>query len=369
MPKIKAFEFISPDKWRFLNNAEVEQAAGRATEFVERHFDIDNLEQHIEEYLRQWVLAQLTETYHYPENWLWVTNSAKRNANVVLKDENNRSIALVAARFFGESELDFEQAGHQLQSDLEEIETVRFGIVTDGRRIAFLCRNTDDQIGDYRTIADFPEYEDLKKCLETNQLPKLAVSTSQKFQKLPTPKPQPKSAKALVNEQPNKNRRFSLFSPKSKSYASDRRAIAVVLGAVLLILLGAWYITKSEPIASGQSPEKAAAVEPERNERTTIRTASPSVLSDKPVASSTVPSGHGATSSRSQKSSRQSPMRELEPDGTIKLNREEISVMQNRPIVMAPSTRNTQSKVGPPVSTSETQSSNRKIIRLPSQSY
>ena len=370
MPKIKAFEFISPDKWRFLNNAEVEQAAARATEFVERHFNIDNLEHHIEEYLRQWILVQLTAVYHYPENWLWLTNSSKRNANIVIKDENNRSIALVAARFFGESDLDFEQAGHQLQSDLEEIETVRFGIVTDGRRIAFLCRNTDDQIGDYRTIADFPEYSDLKKYLETNQLPKLAVSTTQKFQKLPTPKSQPKSAAVNTNEQqPNKNRRLSFFAPKSKSYTSNRRAIAVVLGTVVLILLGAWYITKSEPIASGQSSEKAI-TEPESEKSTVKNAASPSVLPDKPVISSVAPSGGRAVSSRPQKSSRQNPMRELEPDGTIKLNREEMSVMQSRPIMMAPSSRNTQSKVATQgSSTSETQSSNRKIIRLPSQSY
>ena len=371
MPKIKPFEFISPDKWRFLNNAEVEQAAHRATEFVERHFNIDNLEHHIEEYLRQWILVQLTEVYHYPENWLWLTNSAKRNANVVIKDENNRRVALVAARFFGESDLDFEQAGHQLQNDLEEIETVRFGIVTDGRRIAFLCRNTDDQIGDYRTIADFPEYSDLKRYLETNQPPKLPVSTNQKFQKLPPPKSQAKPVVASISDQPKKKTRFSLFAPQSQSYGSDRRAIAVVCGAVLLILLGAWYVTKSEPIASGQTAENAAATESERIDQTAVRMAAPIILPDKsPVNSASASSGRASSVSRPQKSSRRILLRELESDGTIKLNREEISVMQSRPIMMAPSTRNTQSKTVPSVSsTSEAQSSNRKIIRLPSQSY
>ncbi|MEP6924738.1 MAG: hypothetical protein ABI954_09760 [Pyrinomonadaceae bacterium] len=347
MAKFHGFEFISPDKWLFMNNAEVEKAAQRAAEYAERNFNFDNLEQHIEEYLRQWALAQLIEVYGYPENWLWLAKASKRNANIVIKDETNRSLALVAARYFGDSDLEFEQAGHDLQSDLEDIETVRFGIVTDGRRIAFLCKNSDEQIGDYKTIADFPNYLEFKSYLETNQLPALPATTH-KFQKLPAPKRSSKPVSATVSQATEKMEPPATVSSKFQLNRSNRRTIAAILGMVLLILLGAWYITRSEPRVNGQTSAS--------DEIQTEKTDSPNLKTNEPLDKSPSISrrqGHNAP--------KQTERRAIDLDGRVILNRKDMSVMQSRPTVI-PSSGKPEPKVAQPTSTLP---SNRKIIAQP----
>lgn len=348
MAKFHGFEFISPDKWLFLNNAEVEKAAHRAAEYAERNFYFDNLEQHIEEYLRQWALAQLISVYGYPENWFWLANTSKRNANIVLKDETNRTLALVAARYFGDSDLEFEQAGHNLQSDLEDIETVRFGIVTDGRRIAFLCKNSDEQIGDYKTIADFPDYLDFKSYLDTNQLPKLPA-TNHKFQKLPAPQRSSKPISATVSSQAVEKVEFSDASSKFQFNSLNRRTIAAVLGTVLLILLGAWYITRSEPRVNGQTAASGAETQTEKS-NAHLKSMAPS---DKP---SSVPRRQGRNALK------QNERREIDLEGRIILNRKDISVMQSRSPVNPNSGTPEPKGATPPASTLP---SNRKIIRQP----
>lgn len=362
MSKINGFELISPDKWRFLNNAEVEQAAQRAAEFHKRNFHFDNLEYHIEEYLRQWGLAQLIERYGYPENWLWLSNASKRNANIVIKDESNRSLALVAARYFGESDLDFEQAGHELQSDLEDIETVRFGIVTDGRRIAFLCKTSDDQIGDYQTIADFPEFKDLKRYVETNQLPDLPPTT-QRFQKLPAPKRPAKLKSVAPLGQLADKSDFPIASGTSVSNNFSRRTIAAILGAVLLVLLGAWYITRSEPRVNGQDYAAETNTKTEKDSQTNVKT---SVVQTAPQIRS---SGNSVTASRRQRSGaskhNESPSG-ADSNDSLKLNSQEFSVMQTRSLGASPSSRTSkQSKAVTPPPAVSAESSNRKIIKQP----
>lgn len=365
MAKINGFEFISPDKWRFLNNAEVEKAALRAAEYDKRNFHFDNLEYHVEEYLRQWGLTQLIEVYGYPENWLWLANASKRNANIVIKDENNRSLALVAARYFGESDLEFEQAGHALQSDLENIETVRFGIVTDGRRIAFLCKNADEQIGDYKTITDFPVYLQLKNYVETNQLPDLSTTTH-KFQKLPAPKHFVKTnAGTSLSELAVKNYDDASVALANNSRSVNRRTIAAVLGAALLVLLGAWYITRSEPRADAQSSPfkddtvQAAENKDQPNSKTSIQNA----VTVKPLAA---PNNSAPSRRQNPNSLTQSAPRETDATGALKLNRQELNVMQNQPVGAAPSSRKAPPKTTvSSAQTAETLPPNRKIIRQP----
>lgn len=186
--KFRAFELIAPDKWLFSSSAEVQKSAARAAEFAARNFKFENLEHHVAEYLRQWIAAELIENYGYPENWLWMT-SGKRNANLAVKDGENQLLALIAAGYFGDSDADFEQAVQDLQNDLSTYETARFGIVTDGKRIAFPLRS---EAGFFEKAVDFPAFNELKIFDEMGFYPKIK-QTTQKFQKLPT-------AKHLVEE-------------------------------------------------------------------------------------------------------------------------------------------------------------------------
>lgn len=343
MAKINGFEFISPDKWRFLKDAAVEQAAQRAAEYEKRNFHFDNLEHHVEEYLRQWGLMQLIEVYGYPENWLWLSNASKRNANIVIKDENNRSLALVAARYFGETDLDFEKAGHELQSDLEDIETVRFGIVTDGRRIAFLCKNVDEQIDDYKTIADFPVYQELRKYVETNQFPELPA-TAHKFQKLPAPKVSLKTNPSLNSGQSVAEDPIVVSAFNSKSF--NRRTFAAILSAVLLILLGAWYITRSEPRADAQvSPFREINQPPENSDKTIIKSPGQNAAADKPVSVTSISPARQPRRTTQNVVRQSAAPREIASDGTLKLNQQDINAMQSRPTGASPSSRSAQSKI------------------------
>jgi len=60
---IKPFYKISPDKWLLTNNSDV--AAAQTKAIANPEMD----ETHIEEYVRQWVLKELIDTYSYPADW------------------------------------------------------------------------------------------------------------------------------------------------------------------------------------------------------------------------------------------------------------------------------------------------------------
>ena len=61
--KLKEFYKVDPNKWYFLDNNDVLEAKRRALA------DPSANETVIEEYVRQWILNELVETYSYPRDW------------------------------------------------------------------------------------------------------------------------------------------------------------------------------------------------------------------------------------------------------------------------------------------------------------
>lgn len=55
---------IPPDQWLLTSNADIAAAYTKAVG------DSSKDERHIEEYVRQWILKELIESYKYPVAWL-----------------------------------------------------------------------------------------------------------------------------------------------------------------------------------------------------------------------------------------------------------------------------------------------------------
>ncbi len=62
--KLKEFYRIPPSEWLFQDNPDVLAARKRA------EVDLTATEETIEEYVRQWVLLEIIETYNYPKEWI-----------------------------------------------------------------------------------------------------------------------------------------------------------------------------------------------------------------------------------------------------------------------------------------------------------
>lgn len=63
MPKIRPFYLIKPDDWLCKNHSYV------AAEYRKAKDNPQSNEYHIEEYVRQWMLRELINTYNYPHEW------------------------------------------------------------------------------------------------------------------------------------------------------------------------------------------------------------------------------------------------------------------------------------------------------------
>lgn len=363
MAKTRAFEFISPENWRFLNNAEVAATRLKAEELSKRQFDFANLEAHCEEYLRQWILRELIEIYQYPEDWLWIGGDVKRNANVLIKNEANQTLALVAARYFGETDLEFEKACQDLQSDLEEIGSVQFGLVTDGKRIAFLSKPQTDSIADYQAIEDFPSFAELKAFGETGQFPQIPLAAMQ-FKVLPAQKA-PVKAAAPIKQIPavaqakksTLNLPESAFPPVKKS-----RSNAGVWLCLVALVIGAGFVWHYLNRSSAQTPVAADSKSENKLPETKtsdLKTISPGILPDKTGGAQKVqaPQVNHSKSARSSTKPTQ-----YNDDGSIKLSREDDSLMRgsgmSNPSLKAPAPKTANQ-------TKQSKPDNRVIIAHP----
>jgi len=62
--KLKPYYKIPPKEWLCTSNGDV--AAAKRKAVAEKNKD----ERQIEEYVRQWVLSELCDSYNYPSDWL-----------------------------------------------------------------------------------------------------------------------------------------------------------------------------------------------------------------------------------------------------------------------------------------------------------
>lgn len=388
MAKIRAFEFITPDKWHFTHRAKVQLAVQKAKEFAAKNFQFENLEHQIDEYLRQWALRELIETYGYPETHIAVdellkTADSSKIVGIAIKNEKKEIVALVLTGYFGETDFDFENACHKLQSDLDSVGSAFFGMVTDGRRIACLVKSDGESITDYQTVADFPAFEEFQGFTHTGQFPALKAVT-QRFQKLPAPKAFSQNiepsvmAKAVKKSNASSPNYFKPAAAKANLPAAapkPRKSMASMAGFVaclaILGLGGAWYAGAFDkrPINAASQPATTTAKTDVDNVKVKVETnnAKPAAtIQNVPVKGPTTYEEFPTqTASRPEKRGKSG--RGVNSDGTIKLSDRDIAIMQTRPAAN-PNAKQTQSKVYTQPQTtaqSATMQKKRQVIQNP----
>lgn len=158
--KIRHFYRIPPEDWLFTTNADVAAAQRKAIENPQMD------ERDIEEYVRQWVLRELIETYGYPREWLGErivveesvpVATADKEADIALKNERGRPYIFIETKKAGLSDPTFERAERQLETYLSATHTATIGMLTDAHRVKVIRKKIDPN--DFEYIPDIPHYE------------------------------------------------------------------------------------------------------------------------------------------------------------------------------------------------------------------
>ncbi len=165
MAALGNFFLIEPDKWLFPSHGDVVEGKRRANEYFERHGTYEGAELIIEEFVRQWVLLQLFDSYKYPKDWLGERiiieepvkmGSSEKEADISIKNANHRTFLYIETKKRGISDEEFKEAERQLETYLASTHTATIGLVTDGDRIKTLRKKIDPN--DFEYIADLPAY-------------------------------------------------------------------------------------------------------------------------------------------------------------------------------------------------------------------
>ena len=160
--KINPFYRIQPENWVLTTNADVGAAQKRAMENPE----LD--EKNIEEYIRQWVLQELIDTYSYPKEWLGERiiveetvqmGTMKKEADISIKNERGKTYLYVETKSLGISDTEFLSAERQLEGYLSSTHTATIGIVTDGSPARTKVKVKKIDPNDFDYIPDIPSYE------------------------------------------------------------------------------------------------------------------------------------------------------------------------------------------------------------------
>lgn len=165
MAALGNFYLIEPDKWLFPSHGDVVEGKRRANEYFERHGTYNGAELSIEEFVRQWALLQLLDSYKYPKDWLGERiiieepvkmGSSEKEADISIKNANRRTFLYIETKKRGISDEEFKEAERQLETYFASTHTATIGLVTDGDRIRTLRKKIDPN--DFEYIADLPAY-------------------------------------------------------------------------------------------------------------------------------------------------------------------------------------------------------------------
>jgi type I restriction enzyme M protein len=165
MAAIGRFFLVPPENWLFPHHGDVLDGKRRAQEYLILHGSYERAEFEIEEFVRQWVLAQLLHEYKYPATWIGERiiieepvkmGSTEKEADVSIKNVNRRTFLYVEAKKRGIIEDEFTEAERQLETYLASTHTATIGMVTDGDRVRTLRKKIDPNDFDY--IPDLPAY-------------------------------------------------------------------------------------------------------------------------------------------------------------------------------------------------------------------
>lgn len=159
------FSLVTPDLWLFSGHGDVAEAKRRAEEYRSTRGTYDGADHVIEEFVRQWLLAQLLTTYNYPREWIGERiiieepvkmGSTEKAADISIKNANRRTFLYIEAKKRGISDDEFKEAERQLESYLASTHTATIGMVTDGDRVRTLRKKIDPN--DFEYIPDLPSF-------------------------------------------------------------------------------------------------------------------------------------------------------------------------------------------------------------------
>ncbi len=159
--KIKTFYAINPYKWLFLSNKAVEQAQQQALENGSIKPEENN------EYLRQWLLHELINTYGYPNDWILHRIDFEKTSNIDLIDQKiinmnisskKNNILILMVIFSNNSEkIDERTAEKELERILVNNSSATIGLVTNGIETRIIQKKLKSINFEY--ISDLPDYQ------------------------------------------------------------------------------------------------------------------------------------------------------------------------------------------------------------------
>lgn len=165
MPSTRPFQIIDPVDWLFASHGDVREAARRAEAWRAQHGTYEGAEMQIEEFVRQWALRELLDTFEYPAQWIGERivieeavrmGSTSKEADISIKNADRRTFLYVETKAMGVSDEEFAGAERQLESYLSATHTATIGMVTDGRRVRTVRKKIDPN--DFEYITTLPSY-------------------------------------------------------------------------------------------------------------------------------------------------------------------------------------------------------------------
>jgi type I restriction enzyme M protein len=184
MSRVGSFYTVPPNDWLFATHGDVIEAKRRAALWHDVHGTYVGAEDSIEEFVRQWALAQLVAAYGYPKEWIGERiiieepvkmGSGEKQADISLRNANRRTFLYVETKAASASEQEFREAERQLESYLASTHTATIGMVTDGKRVRCVRKKVDPN--DFEYIPDIPGQEGgtALKARLVRELPKLGA--------------------------------------------------------------------------------------------------------------------------------------------------------------------------------------------------
>lgn len=156
--KLKPFFRIDPKDWLLTSNSDV--AAAQAKAIAEPDKD----EYQIEEYVRQWVLQELIDSYKYPKEWLGEriiveeivqVATAEKEADISIKNDRGRTYIYIETKASSVVGPEFEKAERQLETYLSSTHTATVGMLTNGLTTKVIRKKVNPN--DFEYLADIPE--------------------------------------------------------------------------------------------------------------------------------------------------------------------------------------------------------------------
>lgn len=162
---MNSFSLVLPEFWHFQTSPDVIEAKRRAQEYFLIHKNYEGAEHSIEEFVRQWVLHELIQTYKYPESWLGEKivleetipmGSSRKQVDIAVKNDIGKPFILIEVKNYSTSADEFSLAQGQLESYLAATHSATIGLVSDGKTIKAIRKKIDPNDFDY--IPDIPSY-------------------------------------------------------------------------------------------------------------------------------------------------------------------------------------------------------------------